>query len=45
VGWILDNGVGVNVNCLDRMQNTPLDDAVREGHKAGAYTRPLFTST
>lgn len=35
VSWILDNGVNVNVNVLDRMKCTPLDDANREGHKAG----------
>jgi hypothetical protein len=36
VGWILDKGVNVNVNVLDRMRCTPLDDAVREGHKVCA---------
>lgn len=35
VSWILDNGVDVNVNVLDRMKRTPLDDANTEGHKAG----------
>ena len=37
LSWMLDNGgEGFNVNVLDRMRNTPLDDAIREGHKVCA---------
>ena len=36
VSWILDKGNNVNVNVLDRMNCTPLDDAIREGHKVCA---------
>jgi len=36
VGWILENIENINVNQLDRMRHTPLDDAIREGHEVCA---------